>query len=285
MEGAAGPAADRGAAVNGPVIALTSDFGRADPYVAEMKAVILAECARYPDASGSPTLVDVSHEVPPGDVAAAAWLLARTAPRFPAGTIHLAVVDPGVGTDRPAVAAAARGQVHVGPGNGLFRHLDTAGDLEVVRLDRPEYRLNGRAPSTTFHGRDIFAVAAAHLAMGVPPAQVGSSGTVIDLGPRPKPEAIPEGALGRVVWIDRFGNAITDIAHDTALGVRLSDGAVLRLGEGRAAGPLPTYGAARRDELFWYWGSGDTLELALRDAAAATEWNWRPGMVLYEELP
>ena len=250
-----------------------------------MKASILSEWARYPDASAPPVLVDVSHEVPPGAVAAAAWLLARAAPRFPAGTVHLAVVDPGVGTDRPAVAAAAEGRIHVGPGNGLFRHLEDAADLEVVRLDRPEYRLGGRVPSATFHGRDLFAVAAAHLARGVPLAQVGSRGTVADLGPRPEPAEIPADALGRVVWIDRFGNAITDVARDSALGTRLSDGAVLRLGEGRADGPLPTYGAAEPGALFWYWGSGGTLELALRDASAAEAWNLRPGMVLYEVMP
>ncbi|MBU0741606.1 SAM-dependent chlorinase/fluorinase [bacterium] len=271
--------------MSGTVITLTSDFGLADPYVAEMKAVVLSECARYPHDRERPTLIDVSHEVPAHDIAAAGWLLARISARFPAGTVHLVVVDPGVGTARPAVAAGARGSYHVGPGNGLFSCLAEARDLAVVLLDRPEYTCGRREPAPTFHGRDLFTVVAAHLAMGAPLHQVGSPGGATDLGVLPEEDHADDGALGRVIWIDRFGNAITDIKRDSMQGRRLAAGAVLRLGEGVATGPVTTYGAAARGELIWYWGSGGDLELAVRGESAAAVWNWLPGLALHEVLP
>lgn len=300
-------------------VALLTDFGVADPYVAEMKAALLAEWARFPDPEPLPVVVDVSHAVPPGDVAAGAWLLARVQPRFPAGTVFVAVVDPGVGTDRPALAVAARGQSFVGPGNGLLAFL--AGDEPApfaVRLDNPLYQRGGPdGPAPTFHGRDVFAPAAAHLALGVPLAQVGSAvpaGRLAEVlgppAPAPAcPAAPPSGApatptapppaaptmpaaggaagrpWGRLVWVDNFGNAISDIARDSAPGAALAEGATVRIGGVAVPGPLPTYAAAAAGAPFWYWGSGGTLEAAVRDAPAASRLGWRPGMAVERDAP
>lgn len=303
-------------------VALLTDFGAADPYVAEMKAALLAEWARFPEPEPLPVIVDVSHAVPPGDVAAGAWLLARVQPRFPAGTVFLAVVDPGVGTGRPALAVEARGQTFVGPGNGLLAFL--TGDAPApaaVRLDNPLYQRGGPSgPAPTFHGRDVFAPAAAHLALGVPLAQVGSAvpagQLAAVLGPPPGARAFtalfPAGApaapavppapgapgapappgraagggdWGRLVWVDNFGNAISDIARDSPRGAALAPGATVRIGGVAVPGPLPTYAAAAPGAPFWYWGSGGTLEAAVRDAPAASRLGWRPGMAVERDAP
>mgnify|MGYP001110134931 CR=1 FL=1 len=273
------------------VVTLLTDFGLADPYVAEMRARLYAEWSRFPAPDPLPVVVDLSHGVPMGDVAAAAWLLARTAPGFPAGAVHLAVVDPGVGTERPAVAVAARGQLWVGPGNGLFEFLRRDGaDVEVVHLDNPLYlRGPGGRPASTFHGRDVFAPAAAHLAMGVPLAQVGSPAPAAALGRLAEAGAAESGPqaerIGQVVWIDRFGNALTDVRRDGPHGERLAGGAAIALGAARALGPVQTYARGATAAPFWYWGSGDTLEVALRGRDAAREYGWKVGLAVRIATP
>jgi len=276
------------------VVTLLTDFGLADPYVAELKASLLREWGRFPDPGPLPLLIDVSHALRPGDVAGAAWLLGRVAPEFPAGTVHLAVVDPGVGTDRPAVAVAAGGQLFVGPGNGLFAHLARGEPIDVVRLDNPLYH-RGRdgGPAPTFHGRDLFAPVAAQLALGVPLRQVGSPAGAEALGavagnPGGGAGDAERGAgelLGRIVWIDRFGNAITDVSRDGPWGGRLAGGAEVRVGAAAAAGPVLTYAAGPAERPFWYWGSGGTLELARRDGDAAARHGWQVGMAVRRSAP
>ncbi|MHB8079368.1 MAG: SAM hydrolase/SAM-dependent halogenase family protein [Candidatus Krumholzibacteriia bacterium] len=270
-------------------VTLLTDFGLADPYVAEMKGALLAEWCRFPDSWPLPPVIDLSHALRPGDVAGAAWLLGRVAPTFPAGTVHLAVVDPGVGTDRPAVAAAAGGQLFVGPGNGLFAFLARRGPVTVVRLDNPLYhRGRGGVPAPTFHGRDLFAPAAAQLAMGVPLAQLGSpvgpaalGGAVGEDGERDgAPDATGAAEIGRIVWIDRFGNAITDVARDGPHGAWLTAGATVTIDAVGAAGPEVTFAAGPPERPFWYWGSGDTLEIALRGGDASARHGWQVGMAV-----
>src|SRR2546427_4971224 len=129
-----------------PLVTLLSDFGTTDSYVAEMKGVILS-------AVPAATLVDITHAVPPGDVRSGAYLLRRTWHRFPPGTIHLAVVDPGVGTERAAFALQVRGHAFVGPDNGLFSPVLRDVEAQIVTLVVPA----GASP--TFHGRDVFAPA------------------------------------------------------------------------------------------------------------------------------
>ncbi len=145
----------------GRIVTLTTDFGTRDSYVAEMKGVILGIA---PDVQ----LVDVTHEVAPQQVAEGALALAAAAPCFPPGTVHLAVVDPGVGTPRRGLVVVAGDQCFVGPDNGLFTAALSTPGWQAFELTAPEYRRP--TVSATFHGRDIFAPAAAHLARGLEPA-------------------------------------------------------------------------------------------------------------------
>jgi len=266
------------------VVTLLTDFGWGDPYLAELKAALYEQWQSIPELVTTPTIVDLCHTIPAGDIAAGGWFLSRVLHSFGAGTVHLAVVDPGVGTERPVVAVHARRQYLVWPGNGLLAFLTDAPDLAVVRLDNPLYhrQRGGRGPAPTFHGRDIMAPAAAHLAVGCPLDQVGSRGNVTDLG---RPPQVPVVALGRVVWIDRFGNAITDIRRDGPVGQAVTQGACLLIGQIAVQGPYPTYGCAPTDAPFWYWGSGDCLEVALPRGDAAARYGWRRGLAIHRADP
>lgn len=269
------------------LIALLTDFGWDDPYVAELKAVLHQQWRRYPDLPDYPVIVDLCHTIPAGDVVAASWFLSRVRDCHPPGTVHLCVVDPGVGTERPVVAARSCQRHYVGPGNGLFSCLSTASDLEVVRLDNSlYYRQRGElGPAPTFHGRDIMAPVAAHLAAGVPLAQLGSRDGRAALGELPVSEDPDPQALGRVVWIDRFGNAITNIHRGSERGETLSRGAHLQVGTQVVPGPYLTYGDAPAGLPFWYWGSGECLELGLPDESAAARFGWHRGLAIHLRSP
>ncbi|WP_112432799.1 SAM hydrolase/SAM-dependent halogenase family protein [Thermogemmatispora tikiterensis] len=188
-----------------PVIALMTDFGLRDGFVGIMKGVI---AGIVPQAQ----LIDISHEIAAQNVAAGAWLLSTAYRYFPAGSVFLCVVDPGVGSQRRAIALEAGDWFFVGPDNGLFSYVLAEQPLrQVVALENPAYRLP--AVSTTFHGRDIFAPAAAHLARGVP---------LSDFGPTLDPDSLQRLDLSlprreggrieaRVIYIDHFGNLVTSI--------------------------------------------------------------------------
>ncbi len=240
------------------LVALLTDFGLRDTYVAEVRLALMRH--------GPPDLrvLDLTHDVPPGDVAAGAWTLRRLWPQLPPGSVALAVVDPGVGTSRPAVAAVAGGRGFVGPGNGLASFLAGGDDLEVALLTEPSPP-PGLPASSTFHGRDLFAPAAARLAGGMRPSDLGPPTSARDLGVLPA--ASGDGA--RVVWVDRFGNLVTDLARDTDAGRRLDAGAALRVGAWTVRGPVGTFADGADGEPVWYWGSGDTLEIAVREDSAA----------------
>ncbi|MDI6854350.1 MAG: SAM-dependent chlorinase/fluorinase, partial [Deltaproteobacteria bacterium] len=186
-----------------PIITLLTDFGCRDAYAAAMKGVILG-------INPQVCLVDLTHEIPPHDIAAAAFVLAEAAPFFPPETIHLAVVDPGVGSARRGLAARARGQFCIGPDNGLFHFLfQGAPDLAIFSLENPAYFLS--EISATFHGRDIFAPVAAHLSRGLALEKLGP---VVD-DPVVLPVAEPvfgrDRAEGEIVYVDRFGNLVSNI--------------------------------------------------------------------------
>ena len=186
----------------GGLLTFLSDFGDASPYPAAMKATAAAIC--------SARFVDISHGVPPGSVRGGAYLLWSVAPVCPVGTVHCAVVDPGVGTERAALAVSAGEQIFVGPDNGVLipaaRRLGITG---VYRLAEPAY---WRHPvSATFHGRDIFAPVAAHLANGIPIAGVGvPAAAYVDLA-FPRGHVLGDDLRGEVLWVDTFGNMITSI--------------------------------------------------------------------------
>lgn len=189
-----------------PIITLTSDFGVSDGYVASMRGVLLRLC---PGAQ----LVDISHNVPPHDILPTALILEATAPYFPAGTIHLVVVDPGVGSRRRALALASAGHFLVGPDNGVFTPF-LQGDVLVGAVAIEEERFRLKPYSSTFHGRDLFAPAAAHLARGADYRSLGPS--VEDPVKFPWPRASTEGdeVVGVVLHVDHFGNCITSIKEE-----------------------------------------------------------------------
>lgn len=185
------------------LLTLTTDFGLDDGYVAAMKGVILG-------IDPAIRMVDVSHGIAPHEVMEAAFVLRQAAPFFPPGTVHLVVVDPGVGTARRAVAARIGGHTFVGPDNGLFSLLSDEEPEAVVELDRPAYWRTPE-PSRTFHGRDIFAPVAAHLAAGRALEEVGRRVEGLHRLQWVRPLADEQGVQGWIVHVDRFGNAITNI--------------------------------------------------------------------------
>lgn len=243
------------------IVTLLTDFGTADSYVAEMKGVLLSL------APGA-TLVDVTHAVAPGDVAAAAYLLGRTWRRFPEGTVHLAVADPGVGTARRAVAFAHGGHWFVGPDNGVFTAVTGDEPVAFTELSVP----GSAAP--TFHGRDLFAPAAAALLRGAHPAGVAATGPLVRLA-SPPVERTGNTVTGAVVYVDRFGNAVTVLrAAD------LPDRCIVGAG-GATFGPVRrTFADVAPGEPVAYIGSGGELELAVRDGSAAARFGLHPGVAV-----
>ena len=246
------------------IVTLTTDFGLQDGYVAAMKGTVLATAPGV-------RIVDVTHEVPAQDVMAAAFVLRQTAPFFPADTVHLAVVDPGVGTPRRAIAARATVDGtpcrFVGPDNGLLPLLADDGTVDAVVLDRPD-RWRTPLPSDTFHGRDVFGPVAAALAAGARLDEVGSPAG--DLTPLhwPLPRIDAEGVEGMVLHVDRFGNCVTNIPRDAVAG----RGGAFKAYVGTAVlrRHVASYGHVPAGEPLTLFGSTGHLEIAVNrgDAAA-----------------
>jgi S-adenosylmethionine hydrolase len=254
-------------AVVGPrLVTLLTDFGTDDPFVGVMKGVILGRCPEL-------RIVDITHAIAPQRVDQAAFWLEKSYPWFPPGTVHLAVVDPGVGTPRAALVACAKQHVFVGPDNGLFTGV-LRGDasVRVHRIDPVKLGLS--VSSQTFHGRDLFAPVVAEIASGrLPWHAVGPPHErPLELD-WPEPHCESGNVRGRVVTIDRFGNLITDI--DRGLLVKFS-AAVVEV----AATTCPlrgTYGDVASGELVAVMGSFDTLEIACRDGSAQSLLQAGPG--------
>ena len=246
------------------IITLLSDFGLKDPYVAEMKAVILSIC---PEAN----MVDISHEIEKFNIRMGAFILASAAPYFPQGTIHLAIVDPGVGTKRRPIIVETRHGFYVGPDNGLLM-LSTRkeGISHVYTISNPQYIRH--QVSRTFHGRDIFAPAAAHLAKGHSPSDVGTEIHDCFLPKFGEPCLRRGRLLGEVLHIDGFGNIITNISVNDLENISACEGCplnvkfkdkVLNLKLHSAYAQVP----ARR--ALAIIGSTDFLEIAVNQANAS----------------
>ncbi|HZL87833.1 MAG TPA: SAM-dependent chlorinase/fluorinase [Pirellulaceae bacterium] len=190
----------------GPLITLTTDFGQGSPYVAQMKGVIYAHCRQA-------EIVDITHGIRPQHIREGALVLADVTPRFPPGTIHVAVVDPGVGTSRKLVYAEFGGQRYLAPDNGLLTLVSQLAPRgEVISLERPDFWAAEVSP--TFHGRDILAPVAGHLACGLAPAKLGPPLVSLLHVPIPQPRLASDRALGEVLLIDSFGNLITNVRVD-----------------------------------------------------------------------
>ncbi len=241
-----------------PVVALLSDFGLRDQYVSAMKGVVLAA---LPDAQ----LLDVSHEIAAGDVVEAGWLLAAAWRDLPPGAVAITVVDPGVGSERRAIAIHAHGRRAVGPDNGLLELVSRgATDGEAVELT---VRALWRHPvSPVFHGRDIFAPVAARLASGAELRAVGDAIDAIVPYPIRAPQRRPDGGVsGHVIHVDRFGNVVTDIARDLLPRGRFT----VEVADMTVARQVSYYGEAKKDEVVSLVDSAGYLEVAMRGQRAS----------------
>ncbi len=256
-------------ATNG-ILTLTTDFGTQDGYVAAMKGVMMGI---NPDLK----LVDVSHHVAPHDIMEGAFILRNVAEAFPAGTVHLAVVDPGVGSERKPIAMRHHNQLFVGPDNGLFSLLLAGEEAEqVVVLDQPRFWRQDDV-SATFHGRDIFAPIAARLASGL---SLSSAGTPVDQIKSllwALPISDEQGIQGWVVHIDRFGNCITNITRDQFDAHRQERDFKCYAGSSIIASNSETYSDVEPGEATVLFNSQDSLEIAIHQGSASQMLDIRKG--------
>ncbi len=239
------------------ILTLLTDFGRADGYVAAMKGIVL---------SISPTLniVDITHDVPRQDIFQAALVLKQVAPNFPAGTVHVVVVDPGVGTERRPIVVEAGDHYFVGPDNGVLS-LAAAKPRRAYHITNRDLMLERL--SHTFHGRDIFAPTGAHLACSADPEQTGSAIDDMVEIPLPQP-TVDEGTItGEVIYADQYGNLLVNITEDylSKLG---PDSMTLTVSGISIEGLKKTYGDVSIGELVFYIGSTGYLEVARREGNA-----------------
>jgi S-adenosylmethionine hydrolase len=240
-----------------PIVTLTTDFGSRDGYAGAMKGVVLS-------LAPAATLVDITHGVPPQDVAAGAVALAQAAPLFPAGTIHVAVVDPGVGGARADLLVESSGSFFVGPDNGVLS-LAARPPRRIWRIDAPTFR---REPvSATFHGRDVFAPTAGRLAAGAAPGDAGPRlEAMTDLAP-PVVGRRAGRVEGRVIHVDAFGNLITSLGVEHVP----PEASIEVEGTGGVYHPVlaRTFSDVDPGALVAYFGSGGQLEIARRNGSAA----------------
>jgi S-adenosylmethionine hydrolase len=260
------------------VITITTDFGEKDGFVGTLKGVI------WSIAPGV-QIADITHEIPPQDIMTGAIALWRAVPFFPKGTVHLAVVDPGVGTARRPMAARIGDQYFVGPDNGLFTPImfdawRRGQEMEFVQLDNPNYWLKN--VSHTFHGRDIFAPAAAHLAAGVPLRELGTPFTDPVELEMLQPEPTDNGWRAHVSVIDVFGNLTTDLPASMLSGRR--DITVRILGR-EVNGLVEAYGHRQPGELVALVDSEGYVEVAVVNGSAANLLGVNVGDVVEVTLP
>jgi hypothetical protein len=274
-----------------PIITLTTDFGVSDGYVGTMKGVML-------DIVPQAQLVDITHAITPQDVRQTAYVLYTACPFFPPHAVHLVVVDPGVGSARRPIAVRSASGTFVGPDNGVFSYLMTAGLLAeesveaVVELANPRYRLP--QVSHTFHGRDIFAPAAAHLAASVPIDELGPPVTDPVTLPLPRLDVSLNAVRGEVLHADHFGNVITSIglllwrgdelSFEPVFGTRSgqrarfqADRALVMVGGREIPGLHRTYAEVAPGEVLALVGSEGHLEIAVREGSGADRLGLQPG--------
>lgn len=265
------------------IITLTTDFGTSDHYVAAMKGVLLT-------VTPHATLVDITHAIRPQDVVHAAFVFRHAFPYFPEGTVHVVVVDPGVGTSRRLLAARYAGQTVLAPDNGILSMVHHDFPLEALH-EVANRRWFIQDQSATFHGRDILAPVAGHLACGDPLEEVGPQTDHLEILNLADPGGEPGGPLrGFILHIDHFGNLVTNIRQSDVAGYRagLKDAASGRareplvfVGE-TGVGPLRrTYADVAEGELLALIGSADLLEIAVNSGSAAARLRALPGEAVF----
>lgn len=255
------------------IVALLTDYGEKDQYAGSLRGAVLSAC---PEAR----VVDITHDIQRHDVREAGFVLRATSLAFPAGTVFVAVVDPGVGGPRRGVAIRAGGYYFVGPDNGVFTLvLSDHRDAEVRSLTN--LALHRRTVAATFHGRDVFGPVAGALARGVPFEEVGAHVGDPEVYEFPDPEILPEGLDGRIIHIDRFGNFITSIGGavwesflqsvggDLTMMVAHVDGVVIPV--------VNTFAEVPEEEACGYLGSAGRVEVAVNRGSAAERFGLRLG--------
>ncbi len=244
------------------IITLLTDFGTGSPYVAQMKGVILS-------LNPHVVLLDVTHAVPPQNIQAGAWTLLEVADSFPAGSIHVAVVDPGVGSVREIVYAEIAGRHYVAPDNGLLGRLAARTAPSRIRAIT-ERRFWRESVSATFHGRDIMAPVAARLSLGLDANELGPPRRALVELPEPEVRILPNKIAGQVRSIDSFGNLVTDITSAMLAGAPTDERVQIHCDEHETQGIFRTYSDQPEMTLMALIGSGGFLELAIvGDSAAA----------------
>ena len=245
---------------NLPVITLLTDFGNADYFAGAVKGAILS-------VNPFAVIADITHEISPQDIEAGAFTLLAAYSTFSPGTIHVAVVDPGVGSARRPIVVKAGDQFFVGPDNGIFTYIyDREPPHQTFHVTSDKYF--PPSPSTTFHGRDIFAPVAAALSLGVKPKKLGPSiSDEVRLRTSLQTEVLQNGNIeGRIIHIDRFGNCITNLTRDL-FDASTQNQLVLK---GKTISTfVDFYGAGIKNDLFAIWGSAGFLEISVNGASAA----------------
>ena len=254
-----------------PIVTLTTDFGLSDHYVGTMKGVVLGICPKA-------QLVDISHQVAPYAIAEGAYTVAQAYPYFPKGAVHVVVVDPGVGSARRPILVEAAGHYFIGPDNGVFGMIFASARHKVRVLANRRYFLP--AVSGTFHGRDVFAPAAAHLAAGVPPAKFGPRVEDYVRAGFESPSQTSSGKWeGQLLAVDRFGNLITNfrVAEFPGFGR-------MTIAKSKLSRVVKSYAEARDGELFAIAGSGGYWEVSMKQESAARRLGCTGGAVCRLEV-
>jgi S-adenosylmethionine hydrolase len=254
----------------GPLVTLTTDFGLADHYAGTMKGVLLSRCPGI-------RIIDISHEIAPFSIYSGAYTIDQAAPYFPRGTIHVVVVDPGVGTARKPLLVEALGQLFIAPDNGVLSMV-VSRDNQAKAREITNRDLWLSSVSSTFHGRDIFAPVGAALASGATqPRDVGPMLARMEVLPDIYPQEIKSGRWqGKLLSVDRFGNAITNFS--VAEFSRIASARFkLRVGSRRVADFRNTFGEALGGLCFAYFGSSGYIELGAKQQSAAALLKARPG--------
>lgn len=240
---------------NCPTITLTTDFGLIDNYAGIIKGIILYlnPCAR---------IIDISSNAPPFNIGAGSYLLETSYHNFPPGTIHLGIIDPGVGSRRKSLVVETEDHFFVGPDNGLFSFLGPKQIRRIISLTKKKYFLKDVSP--TFHGRDIFAPIAAYLSLGVQPDRFGPELESI-VRPKPLRARKTDMALGRIIYIDRFGNLVTSLKSPNLPAGRIN----VHLNDHNIGYVRTTFGSVKIGQPVCYINSFGYLEIAVNQGSAA----------------
>jgi len=237
------------------IITLTTDFGESDPYVAMMKGVILS-------INTDAKIIDITHQIPAGSIQEGGSIIKESYKYFPSGTVHVGVVDPGVGGKRRPIAVLVEGYFFVGPDNGLFSTIiETQRHTDIIHLKEKRYWMNSISP--TFHGRDIFAPVAAHLSLGVNPFLMGEKIDNPTTLAYPLPRESNSDLVGEIIRVDHFGNLITNITREHLSPFLASKDLIITVGRLTFKKISTTYNDVPEGQPLALIGSSNLLEIAV----------------------